>query len=279
MSSYIPKRIIQTNKSLDLSLIERAAVANVKLLNPEFEYMFFDDRQVEEFIDNEFPEYRDVFHAFTVPIQKYDFFRYLAVYRLGGFYFDMDVFLASNLSELLEWGCVFPFEAMTFNACLREEHNMDWELGNYAFGAVAGHPFLKAVIENCVKAQREPGWAQAMARSVPGLFRGEYYVLYTTGPWLLSRTLAEFPEAGKRVKVLFPEDVCDSRYWNQFGSFGIHLMSGSWRKQKRYLMRRLQGYWEHFLLKRSLKASRKLGKDRALQFKSQVRSESSLGKV
>lgn len=62
----------------------------------------------------------------------------------------MDVFLASNLAELLERDCIFPFEAMTFNACLREEHNMDWELGNYAFRAVAGHPFLKAVIENCV---------------------------------------------------------------------------------------------------------------------------------
>ncbi|MBX3347829.1 MAG: hypothetical protein KF747_03715 [Nitrospira sp.] len=279
MSSYIPKRIIQTSKSLDLPLLERAALANVKLLNPEFEYMFFDDRQVEEFIDNEFPEYRDVFHSFPVPIQKYDFFRYLAVYRLGGFYFDMDVFLASNLSELLKWGCVFPFEAMTINACLREEHHMDWELGNYAFGAVAGHPFLKAVIENCIKAQRDPDWAAAMARSVPGIFREEYQVLYTTGPWLLSRTLAEFPDAEAKVKVLFPEDVCDQRSWNRFGDFGVHLMAGSWRRPKRYFKRRLQGYWELFLLKRLMKASRKLGKDRAVQFKSHVTSEPSLGKV
>lgn len=267
MGTVIPRRIIQTGKSRDLPLLERAAVANIKLLNPDFEYLFFDDREVEEFIEKEFPEYRSVFHSFPVPIQRYDFFRYLAIYRFGGFYLDMDVFLASSLSELLDCGCVFPFEALTLNACLREEHNMDWELGNYAFGAAAGHPFLRAVIDNCVRAQTDLDWTRAMARSVPGIFREEYYVLYTTGPWLLSRTLAEFPEAGKLVKVLFPEDVCDSRYWNQFGQFGVHLMGGSWRKRKRYLRRRLQGYWELLLLKRVLKESRKLGKYRSLQFK------------
>ncbi|TKB63306.1 MAG: hypothetical protein E8D47_12905, partial [Nitrospira sp.] len=66
MNSGIPKRIIQTNKSLDLPLLERAAVANIKLLNPDFEYLFFDDRQVEEFIEKEFPEYQSVFHSFPV---------------------------------------------------------------------------------------------------------------------------------------------------------------------------------------------------------------------
>lgn len=267
MNPRIPKRIIQTNKSLDSSLLERAAVANIKLLNPDFEYLFFDDRQVEEFIEKEFPEYQSVFHSFPVPIQRYDFFRYLAVYRFGGFYLDMDIFLASSLSELLEYDCVFPFEALTFNACLREEHNMDWELGNYAFGATAGHPFLRAVIDNCVRAQKDVDWARAMTRSVPRVFREEYQVISTTGPWLLSRTLAEFPDADKHITVLFPKDVCDSKYWNQFGTLGVHLMGGSWRKRKGILKRRLQGYWEVYLLNKVLKASRKLGKGRSLQFK------------
>lgn len=266
MKSPIPKRIIQTNKSLDLSLIEKAAVANVKLLHPDFEYLFFDDEQVAKFIEKEFPEYIDVFRSFLVPIQRVDFFRYLAVYRLGGFYLDMDVFLASRVSDLLNEGCVFPFEALTINAFLRQEHNMDWEVGNYAFGARAGHPFLRAVIENCVRAQKDSKWANVMAKHLPRVFRQEYHVLYTTGPWLLSRTLAEFPQADKQVKVLFPEDVCDSRYWNQLGQFGIHLMGGSWRKQRRFLKRRLQGYWELFLLKKAMKESRKRGKHRTLQF-------------
>lgn len=264
MISSIPKRIIQTNKSLDLSLLEKAAVANVKLLNPDFEYVFFDDRQVEEFIDSDFPQYREVFDSFAIPIQKYDFFRYLAVYRLGGFYLDMDVFLASSLAELVDCGCVFPFEALTINACLRDEHHMDWEIGNYAFGAVAGHPFLRAVIDNCVRAQTDLRWVQAAEQGIPRLFREELRVLYTTGPWLVSRTLAEFPDAGGRLRVLFPDDVCDRRYWNRFGHFGVHLMGGSWRKQNGFVRRRLLNYWEEFMTQRTLKESRKLGKSRSL---------------
>lgn len=269
MNSQIPQRIIQTSKGLDMPLFEKAAVANVKLLNPDFEYLHFDDAQVEAFIDREFPEYRHVFDSFAIPIQKYDFFRYLAVYRLGGFYFDTDVLLASSLADLLPYECVFPFEAITCNAFLRKQCNMDWELGNYAFGAVAGHPFLRAIINNCVKAQNDAEWARPMLRSLPRLFREEYYVISTTGPWLVSRTLAEFPDADTTVKVLFPEDVCDERYWNRFGDFGVHLMNGSWRRPKRFLKRRLQGYWELFLLKRSMQASRKLGKGRALRVKRQ----------
>ena len=266
MNPRIPKRIIQTNKSLDLSLLERAAVANIKLLNPDFEYLFFDDQQVEDFIEKEFPEYQSVFHSFPVPIQRYDFFRYLAVYRLGGFYLDMDVFLASNLSELLDYDCVFPFEALTINTFLREERNMDWEVGNYAFGASAGHPFLRAIIENCVRAQKDSDWVPMMARSVPRMFRDDNTVLYTTGPLLVSRTLAEFPNVGKHVKVLFPEDVCDERYWNRFGQFGVHLMGNSWRKRKGILRRRLQGYWELLMFHKLVKQSRKVGKERSLEF-------------
>src|SRR5271169_6548235 len=106
----IPKRIIQTGKQLEQPLYNRAVMANIRLLNPDFEYLFFDDRGVEEFIDREFPQYRAVFDSFQYPIQRYDFFRYLAVYRYGGFYFDLDVLLVSSLSSLLESGCVFPFE-------------------------------------------------------------------------------------------------------------------------------------------------------------------------
>src|SRR5262249_55737306 len=149
-------------------------VANIRLLNPDFEYLHFDDKQVIDFIEKEFPKYRILFDSFPINIQKYDFFRYLAVYRLGGFYLDMDVFLASNLSSLVDDGCVFPFEALTINRFLREEYRMDWEIGNYAFGAASGHPFLQAIIENCVRAQNDREWLQRMARSVPRMFQEDY---------------------------------------------------------------------------------------------------------
>src|ERR1700676_4750324 len=123
----IPKRIIQTGKHTQLPLRSRAMATNLKLLNPDFEYLFFDNDGVQLFIDKEFPQYRSVFDSFQFPIQRYDFFRYLAVYHHGGFYFDLDVLLASGLSDLLEFGCVFPFEGLTLSHYLRNDHKMDWE--------------------------------------------------------------------------------------------------------------------------------------------------------
>lgn len=266
MTQAIPKRLIQTGKSRDLPLLARAAAANMKLLNPDFEYMFFDDTEVESFIDSQFPQHRYIFDRFPFRIQKYDFFRYLAVYHFGGFYFDLDVFLASTLEDLRSHGCVFSFEELSLHRFLRDERGMDWEIGNYAFGAAAGHPFIGAIIENCVKAQLEPAWPEPMWRPIPRLFRREFYVLDTTGPGLVSRTLAEFPDAAAQVRVLFPPDVCDASRWHQFGDYGIHLQEGGWRSQKSYWRRRLGALWESRARAAFLEESRALGPNRSLSF-------------
>lgn len=258
----IPRRIIQTGKSRTLPLLEQAALANMQALNAGFEHRYFADPDVEAFIDREFPEYRAVFDAFPFAIQRFDFFRYLAVYRLGGFYFDLDVFLARGLADLCTASCVFPFEEITINGFLRRHHGLDWEIGNYAFGASAGHPFLRAVIENCVRAQKEPGWVAPMMENIPSIFRDGFQVLNTTGPGLLTRTLAENPGLASSIKVLFPADVCDARTWHKFGDYGVHLMAASWRARGSYIKRRLALYWEARLRRRSLAESAKLGPKR-----------------
>jgi inositol phosphorylceramide mannosyltransferase catalytic subunit len=244
MSYRIQKQIIQTGRSLHQSLRNRAMMANLKLLNPDFEYLFFDDQQVQSFLDREFPQYRAIFDSFPVSIQRYDFFRYLAVYRLGGFYFDLDVLLASGLSDLLDSGCVFPFEGPTLSHLLRTRHNLHWELGNYAFGAAAGHPFLELIIQNCVKAQKDPQWVKPMMKGCPPFLRNEYLVLNTTGPGLITRVFAENPDLAKSVKVLFPQNLGDMRTWNSFGTYGVHLGEGSWRTKGAFLRRKLANLWE-----------------------------------
>ena len=272
MTEKIPRRIIQTDKSRDLSLLAKAATTNVRLLNPDFEYLFFDDGQVEKFIDARFPQYRLAYDSFPAQIQRYDFFRYLAIYHFGGFYFDTDVLMASSLDDLLGFDCVFPFEHLSIHGFLFKQYGMDWEIGNYAFGATAGHPFLAAIIKNCIRAQQNPEWVEAIVSSIPRMFRDDYYVLNSTGPGLLSRTLAEYPRARDQVKVLFPEDVFDRNGWYCFGQHGVHLQLGRWRKRKNVVHRVLHRVWESKRRKALSKESLKQGAKRLLEFKSPSRS-------
>jgi len=263
VNTVIPKRIIQTAKTRQLTLKQRALSANVRLLHPEYEWQFFDDADVTRFITHEFPQYQAVFDGFPFPIQRYDFFRYLAVYRFGGFYFDLDVVLAEAIDSLRSTGCVFPFEGLTFSRLLRER-GMDWEVGNYAFGATAGHPFLRAVIENCVRAFQDRNLVRSMMAGVPLLSRREHHVLYSTGPGLLSRTLVEHPDLARHVTVLFPDDVCESQNWNAFGTFGVHLMEGTWRLPSSRVRRRLTQILEARATLRRLRESERLGRSRSV---------------
>ena len=105
------------------------------------------------------------------------------------------MFLASSLEDLLEFSCVFPFDHSSIHSFLRNGYGIDWEVGNDAFGAAAGHPCLKAILKNCVQTQQHPEWAEAMMKSIARAFRSEFFVLVTTGPGLVSRTLAEYPGA------------------------------------------------------------------------------------
>ena len=248
LDSEIPKRIIQIwgGGEHDLSAFAKAATINMKLLNPDFEYLFFDDKRIESFTNEHFPEYQSVFDSFRFPIQKYDFFRYLAVYHFGGFYFDLDVFLYENLSDLLVHSCVFTFERIGINQYTKRQYDMHWDVGNFAFGATPGHPFVRAIIENCVRAQREPEWPVVMLKSIPWLFRKDAHVICTTGPGVVTRTYAENPQLHATVKILMPEDMCDRSSWTQFGRYGIDISryekQSAWRKRRNKLYQAIWNY-------------------------------------
>jgi hypothetical protein len=259
----IPKLIIQTGPA-KLPLLLQAAVATVKLLHPDFEYRFYDDEMIDTFLTNHFPEYRAEYRSFPFRIQRYDLFRYLAVYQFGGFYLDTDMFLARNLTPLLASRCVFPFEELAARRYFWKQFRMDWQIGNYAFGAEPGHPFLAAVIENCLRAKRMPTWVRPMMEGVPRILRDDVYVLNTTGPGMLSRTLAENPQFADSMSILFPDDVCNHSCWHQFGEYGVHNMAGSWRPGSNVIGRVLIRLWTQWNLRHILAEGRARGKTRTM---------------
>src|SRR4030095_16438200 len=105
-------------------------------------------------------------------------------------------------------------------------------------------PFILAVIKNCVRSLEEPAWALEMYRNIPSSFRGQFVVTNTTGPGMVTRTLAENRDLRSSVTVLFPKDVCEPMTWHRFGDYGAHLMGASWRPSDGCVSAPLAGMWE-----------------------------------
>ncbi len=258
----IPLRIIQTGPAR-LPLFLQAASVNVRLLHPGFEYMFFGDAEADDLVATHFPEYREAYHSFRFRIQKYDLFRYLAIYHYGGFYLDLDIFLAHDVSRYIRHKCVFPFEELTPIRYFRDQYGIDWQIANYAFGAEPGDAFVGAIIENCLRAKADPSWVSPMMKGIPKPIAENYYVTNSSGPGLVSRTLADNPQLAKNVTVLVPPDVGEPELWHQFGSVGVHKMASSWRSRQSYLVRRVQRFWDTWTFHRVLADGRKRGKTRS----------------
>jgi len=232
---------------LQLPPLYRAAAVNLKLLNPEFEYLFFDDADVDAFVKEIFPEFANIFQGFRYRIQQMDFFRYLAIYHYGGFYFDLDILLYEKLEDLLGFACVFPFERIGISSFFKNKYKMHWDIGNYAFAAKSGHPFLEKIIENCCRAQKDPDSIKPILQSIPAILRKSSFVLCTTGPLLVTKTFVENPQLHSSIEILRPGDICDRRNWNKFGEYGLHLRNGSWRTRSNYLYKLYWMIWKYCL--------------------------------
>jgi hypothetical protein len=82
-----------------------------------------------------------------------------------------------------------------------------------------------------------------------------------------------------RLTVLFPEDVCNSRYWGHFGELGVHLGAGNWRQSSggygHGIMRFLEARWFEWMRKKQVKASLERGPKRTI---GEIKHENKLDK-
>ena len=170
-------------------------------------------------------------------VMKADFFRVLAVYHLGGFYLDTDVWLSQNLEPLRASRAVFPWEhefgqeefGKRYPASIREKVKPP-QVGNYAFGAEAGHPFLATLLEEMI---RRTALFEVETCSEPDVLRA-------TGPDMVTTVYYRNKNQWPDVQVLKgasylpgpqpPLHANAPKHWQRFGNFGSHLLAGSWKK-------------------------------------------------
>lgn len=226
-NSKIPKIIIQTWKTNQIPLKYKEHIESVKNINKNFKFLFFTDQDIEKFLKENYPDYYLTYMKLPIKIQKIDFFRYVAVYHYGGFYYDLDMKAMESLDNLVNNEVVFPIEQKFGHKCNRPrfkylcDHHCYEMLGNYAFGAIPKNTFLKTLIENIhynidniiEKYQKDRNFI--------------YYVYQTTGPDYISLIYKNYVNK-KNITIL--ENIYDPKK-HYFGKYAVHTWAGTWKRK------------------------------------------------
>jgi mannosyltransferase OCH1-like enzyme len=96
----VPKTIWQTMKTNAVPPKMREWADTWIKLNPEYHYNFVDDDGMRKFIRFSFPDYLQAFEKMKHGASKADLWRYLAMFKYGGIYADID---CSCVNPLKEW--------------------------------------------------------------------------------------------------------------------------------------------------------------------------------
>jgi len=235
----IPKRIIQTHKNADIHVEHRRTwIAH----NPEFEYLFFDDAGCERFIGQHFPEFLPTYDKLPLKAQKADFFRYLAIYRLGGIYADVDTICMAPVAGYLDLESVdlaigIEMTADVYRQGPRkylQEYLAPRQFSQWTFAAAAGHPMLAALMQSIHQSVAQ--LSQARLVELSGLPR---FVLELTGPIAFTQAVQFYTafHPSQAIQVL-PQLYWGYSPWHNTGVNPrqngdvklVHLFHGSWRK-------------------------------------------------
>lgn len=190
----IPQIIHQTYFSHTVPAEIQANIATLKALNPLWDYRFYTDSDIVEFIQNNYDAqvldyYNRINPAYGAA--KADLFRYLVVYKCGGAYLDIksstaialdDVLTAQDRYILSYWQNK-PGQAFEGFGMHPELDVATGEFQQWHVIAAPGHPFLKAVIETVFS---------NIDRYLPSLHGvGQHGVVRVTGP--VTYTLSILP--------------------------------------------------------------------------------------
>lgn len=188
----IPKIIHQTYKTKDLPPQLDEISKRIQQTCPDFEYRLYDDEDIINFIKENYDEETVSLYNMINPklgMARADFFRYLVIYKVGGFYFDIKSYPKVDLTH---WAESFSF--ITAHWPNRDHANkLKYPLGefqNWHVISEPGHPIIANVIrrmkENIKNYRYRPTQTDV-----------KMDVLDVTGPLCYSRAILEVKDKHK----------------------------------------------------------------------------------
>lgn len=193
IQQLIPKTIMQTFKTNKAqSALHYNTILALQELNPEYEYVFFDDTDSREFIRNNFSQ--ETLNAYDLLVPgafKADLFRHCYLYKHGGCYFDCKMTVVLPLRNVIK-----PKSKMILCA-----DQLPGAYYNAVIFTSPLHPGMKSVIELSIKNILERSYTDN--------------VLAVTGPIALFRAIDKLSEKDKKdVEVSLKMGHTVTKYGN-----------------------------------------------------------------
>lgn len=201
---------------------------------PEWEYRVWDNRMMNDFVQEHYPQYWTAYQQFPYNIQRWDAIRYLILDKIGGMYVDFDYESLSSIEPLIEGKtCCFSEEPATHGGGF--ELQMEHYFNNGMMLSIPNHHFMKKVINSVFKNSNDNYNIHSYD-----------YVLRTTGPWMLMKLYASLSQEEKNEIYLIPKeqvtpfDLHQARrvFWGKENSedlkaclkeaYAVHYFFSSW---------------------------------------------------
>lgn len=219
----IPRIIHQTwHSSIDTVPKEKGDPYSWIELNPSWDYKFWSDETLRQFIQDKFPELLVTYDSYPNPVQRADLGRYCLLYHFGGIYTDIDTTCLQPLDVISGDPRVILCEEPMAHWSHALERGLERLLFNGTMASPAKHPFWKEVIRLCVlmssNAHRD--------------------VLESTGPLIVTAAV-EYWQDPDSISInsssLFcpQDDQGEDKSGSTHGTYGdqrisIHHWQGSW---------------------------------------------------
>jgi len=176
-SLKIPRIIHQTFRTSELHPELSDNVRKLRERNPNYEYRFYGDKDIEVFIRDNYPE--DILTTYRMINPEYgpakaDYFRYLLMHKVGGVYLDIKSNCSKPFDEIIQEDdeIILTHWQQRWNYHIL--HNTYGEYCQWIMINSPGHPLLKKVIDSVTKKIRD--------YTVEKDGVGKWAVITTTGP-------------------------------------------------------------------------------------------------
>jgi len=143
----IPKIIHQTWKTEKLP-VPAEMPQSWRRLNPDWDYRFWTDAMLADFVNSTYPELWPLYKAAPKPVMRADIARYLLLHHFGGIYADIDTTCKAPLSPLAsETRVILSEEPSEHWGTHATPRGLPYMIFNGTMASPKGHPFWQHVIK------------------------------------------------------------------------------------------------------------------------------------